>query len=166
MFYRIHQFNQALFPHIDSSEITWALSKLPPEASSLFLKQSLSEQRHALDVAQSLIKEKKTLSLSDFRDLLAAALLHDCGKSKISSPIWHRVFIVLMQRMPQSIWFCLERSHTIFAAPLITASQHAIWGSNLAQRAGLNPLICLLIQEHHSPTTALGRLLESADNAH
>lgn len=166
MFYRIHQFIQALFPHIDASEITWALDNLPPEACSLFLKQSLSEQRHALDVAQSLIKEKNTLSLSDFRDLLTAALLHDCGKSKISSPIWHRVFIVLMQRMPQSLWLRLERSHTIFATPLITASQHAIWGSHFAQKAGLKPLICLLILEHHRPTTALGRLLESADNAH
>jgi len=166
MFYRVHQFIHVIFPHIDSLEITWALDNLPPEACSLFLKQSRSEQRHALDVAQSLMKEKNTLTLSNFQDLLAGALLHDCGKSKVCNCLWHRVFIVLMQKMPQSIWSRLERSHTVFATPLKTASQHAIWGGNLAQRAGLNPVICLLIREHHSPKTRLGRILESADNAH
>lgn len=166
MFYRVHQFIKIIFFDIDSSEITWALDNLPPEACSLFLKQSRSEQRHALDVAQSLMKEKNTLTLSNFQNLLVAALLHDCGKSKVYNCLWLRVFIVLMQKMPQSIWSRLERSHTVFAKPLKTASQHAIWGADLAQRAGLNPMICLLIHEHHSPKTELGRILESADNAH
>ena len=166
MFYRVHQFMKIIFSDIDSSEITWVLDNLPAEACSLFLKQSRSEQRHALDVAQSLMKEKNTLTLSNFQNLLTAALLHDCGKSKVCNRLWHRVFIVLMQKMPQSIWSRLERSHTVFATPLKTASQHAIWGGNLAQRAGLNPVICLLIHEHHSPKTELGRILESVDNAH
>lgn len=166
MFYRVHQFIHAIFPYIESSEITWALDNLPPEACSLFLKQSLPEQRHALDVARSLMIEKNSLTLSNFQDLLAAALLHDCGKSKVRNRLWHRVFIVLMQKMPQSIWSRIERSHTVLATPLKIASQHAIWGGYLAQRAGLNPVICLLIHEHHSPKTELGRILESADNAH
>lgn len=165
MFYRVHQFLKVIFSDIDSSEITWALTILPPEACTLFLKQSRSEQRHAVDVAQSLMRGKNTLTLTNFQNLLAAALLHDCGKSQVYNSLWHRVFIVLMQNMPQSLWSRLERSNTVFATPLKTASQHAIWGSNLAQRAGLNPAICLLIHEHHSPTTELGRILESADNA-
>lgn len=166
MFYRIHQFIKVIFPNIDPSEITWVLDNLPPEACSLFLKQSQSDQRHALDVAKSIMKEKNALSISNFQNLLVAALLHDCGKSKVCTRLWHRVFIVLMQKMPQSIWSRLERSHKVFATPLRTASQHAIWGGNLARRAGLNPVICLLIHEHHSPKTELGRILESADNTH
>ena len=166
MFYRVYQFIKAICSHIDSSEITWALDNLPPEAGLLFLKQSRSEQRHALDVAQSIMKEQTTLSVSNYQNLLAAALLHDCGKSKVCNRLWHRVFIVLMQKMPQSIRSRLERSHTVFAAPLKTASQHAIWGCNLARGAGLNPVICLLIYEHHNPQTELGRILESSDNRH
>ena len=166
MFYRVHQFIHAIFPYLDSSEITWALDRLPPEACSLFLKQSLSEQRHAIDVAQSLMKEGNSLTLSNFQDLLTAALLHDCGKSRVYNHLWHRVFIVLMQKMPDSIWSRLERGHTVFATPLKTASQHAIWGGDLAQSTGLNPLICRLIYEHHRPRTKLGRILEIADNAH
>jgi len=166
MFYRVHQFIQAILPAIASSEITWALENLPPEACSLFLKQSASEQRHALNVAQSLMKEQNKLPLSDFQNLLTASLLHDCGKSQAYNPIWYQVFIVLMQKMPPSIWSRIEAGPTRFAKPLITASQHAIWGANLAQKAGLNPLICRLILEHHSPKTPLGRILEIADNAH
>jgi len=166
MFYRVHQFIHSIFPHIDFSEISWAVDNLPPEAYSLFLKQSRSEQRHALDVAQSLMKEEVTLSLLNFQTLLVAALLHDCGKSKVGHPLWHRVFIVIMQKMPHSIWSRLERSHTVFATPLKTASNHAIWGFDLAQRAELDPVICLLILEHHYPKTELGRILESADNTH
>ena len=166
MFYRLHQFLQAISPHLDSSEISWALDHLPPEASSLFLRQSKSEQRHALDVAQSLMSEKNALTVSNFQNLLVAALLHDCGKSMVSIHLWHRVFIVLMQKMPHSLWSRLERSASIFAAPLKTASQHALWGANLAKRAGLDPEICLLIHDHHSPNTELGRLLKRADNAH
>lgn len=166
MFYRVHQFIQAIFPMIASSEITWALENLPPEACSLFLKQSPLEQRHALDVSQSLMKEQHRLTLSDFQNLLTAALLHDCGKCKVGNPLWHRVFIVLMQKMPRSSWSRLERGHTRFATPLRTASLHAIWGGNLAEKAGLDPLICRLIYEHHNPKTELGRILESADNKH
>lgn len=166
MFYRVHQFMKTIFFDIDSSEITWALDNLPPKAGSLFLKQSRSEQRHALDVAQNIMKERNTLSISNYQNLLAAALLHDCGKSRVSNRLWHRVFIVLMQKMPPSIWSRLERSHTVFATPLKTASQHAIWGSNLARGAGLNSVICLLIYEHHNPKTELGRILESSDNTH
>ena len=166
MLYRVHQFIKAIFPAIASSEITFALEKLPPEACSLFLKQSASEQRHAIDVAQDLMNQQNRLTLSDFEDLLIAALLHDCGKSKVCNPLWHRVSIVIMQKLPQSTWSSLERGTTIFAEPLKTASQHAIWGGNLAQIAGLSPLICRLIYEHHRPQTELGRILESADNKH
>ena len=166
MFYRVHQFTHAFFPHIDSSEIKWAMDNLSPEAYSLFLKQSRSEQRHALDVAQSILKNKQTLSSTDFQNLLTAALLHDCGKSIVSMRLWYRVFIVLMQKMPPSIWSRVELSHTVFSFPLKISTQHAAWGGDLAQKAGLNPKICLLIYEHHTPTTKLGRILERADNAH
>ncbi|MDR3540132.1 MAG: HD domain-containing protein [Desulfosporosinus sp.] len=166
MFYRVHQFTQAFFPHIDSSEIKWARDNLSTKAYSLFLKQSRSEQRHALDVAQSIMTYKQALSSSDFRNLLTAALLHDCGKSTVFIRLWHRVFIVLIQKMPKPIWSRLEASHTVFALPLKISTQHATWGENLARTAGLNSEICLLIREHHTPKTELGRILEKADNAH
>ncbi|SPF50747.1 conserved hypothetical protein [Candidatus Desulfosporosinus infrequens] len=166
MFYRLYQFARAFFPQLDFTEIKWAKDTLSTEAYLLFLKQSRSEQRHALDVAQSIMNYKNTLSSSDFHNLLTAALLHDCGKSNVTIRLWHRVFIVLMQNMPQPIWSRLETSHTVFSLPIKISTQHATWGECLAQKAGLNPEICLLIREHHAPNTELGRILEKADNAH
>lgn len=166
MLYRVRQFKDALFPNIHPAEVRWAMAHLPAEAQSLFLSQSRPEQRHALDVAQSLAKQYATLPSADLQVLLTAALLHDCGKSIITVRLWHRVLIVLMQKMPFSLWSYLENGHSFMKAPLKMASSHAQWGARLARQAGLNSQICYLIREHHSPQTPLGMLLEKADNAH
>jgi HD-like signal output (HDOD) protein len=166
MFYRVHQFYKAFFPCIKASEINWVHDKLSPQAYTLFLKQALPEQRHALDVAWALLNDKQAVSSPDFQNLVTAALLHDCGKSIVTVRLWHRVFVVLMQKFPHSIWSFLERGHSFLATPLQIASQHAFWGSSLAEEAGLNSDICRLIREHHSPQTDLGLLLEEADNTH
>ena len=166
MYYRVLQFTHAFFPHIDSSEMKWAVDNLSPEACSLFFKQSRPEQRHALDVAKSLMNDQRDLTKLDFQNLLTAALLHDCGKSVVSIHLWQRVFIVLMQKMPPTMWSRLEQGSTFLALPLKIATKHAIWGGHLARKAGLNPVICRLIREHHTPQTDLGRILERADNAH
>jgi len=166
MFYRVHQFICAIFPHIDPSDINWALNHLSPKASELFLQQSQLEQRHAIDVAKSIIKAKHPLTFYDFQNLITAALLHDCGKSIVFIRLWHRVFIVLMQKMPPFLWSRVERSHSIFAFPLKIDARHALWGRYLAKKAGMNSVICLLIHEHHTPTTDLGRILKQEDNKH
>jgi len=166
MYYRVNQFTHAFFPRIDSSEIKWAVNNLSPQACSLFFKQSQPEQRHALDVAKSLINYQHDFTQADFQNLLTAALLHDCGKSVVSIRLWQRVFIVLMQKMPRPIWSYFEQGPAFLALPLKIATKHAIWGEALARKAGLDPNICHLIREHHTPQTDLGRILERADNAH
>lgn len=165
MFYRVRQFINALFPKVDASDIKWALNHLTPEASDLFLKQAWPEQRHAIDVAQTIIQARNAISFSEFQTLITAALLHDCGKSMVSIHLWQRVYIVIMQKMPISIWSRLEQSNTVFASPLKLATSHALWGETLAQKAGLNSKVCLLIRDHHFPQTDLGRILAQADNA-
>jgi Glycyl-tRNA synthetase, beta subunit len=164
MFYRIQQFLKAVFPNINSSDIKWALDHLSPEASKLFLKQSWIEQRHAIDVAQNIINARLPLSFSESKILITAALLHDCGKSMVTVRLWHRVFIVIMQKMHLSFWSRLEHTNSFFSSPLKMASQHALWGENLAREAGLDSKVCLLIREHHSPQTKLGKILAQADN--
>lgn len=166
MFYRVHQFVQAFFPHIHPSEILTGTRILSPQAKSLFLQQSRAEQRHALTVAQSLLIYEDSLSTSEYHDLVTAALLHDCGKSLVNIRLWQRVYIVLMQRMPQTLWARLEEGPALLAAPLIMAKHHAIWGCKLAHKIELNSRICLLIREHHAPSTKLGHMLYKADNEH
>lgn len=164
MIYRAFQFAHAIFPQLNPMDIQWALKHLSPKASKLFLQQSLPDQRHAIDVTQSIIKANHPIFIEDFKNLIIAALLHDCGKSLISIHLWHRVFIVLIKKTPQSLRSHLERGHSMFSLPLKIDTRHALWGSYLAEQAGLNLEICQLIREHHNPKTNLGRLLEQADN--
>lgn len=166
MFYRVHQFTQAFFPRIESEEYNWAFKILSPEAILLFKKQSRPEQRHALDVAKSLLNMKYNLTDFDLQNLLIAALLHDCGKSLINLRLWQRVYIVLMQKMPQTLWMLFENGPACLAQPLKISALHPKWGEQLAQEAALNPQICCLIREHHNPHTELGRLLAKSDNEH
>lgn len=164
MFYRVLQFTHAFFPYINPEDIKWALNHLSPEASILFLQQSLPDQRHAIHVTQSIVKAKHPLSNDNFINLVTAALLHDCGKSVITIRLWHRVFIVLIQKIPQSVRVCLESGQSILSIPLKVDTRHAIWGGYLAEQAGLDPEICRLIRDHHNPKTDLGYLLKQADN--
>lgn len=164
MIYRVLQFAHAIFPNLNPKDIEWALKYLTPAASVLFLQQSLPEQRHAIDVTKSILKAKHPLSMDDFKNLVIAALLHDCGKSVLSIRLWQRVFIVLIQKIPKSLRSRIESGHSIFAYPLKIETRHALWGGYLAEDAGLNLVICQLIREHHNPKTKLGFLLKQADN--
>jgi len=160
MIYRIRQFWQALMPKISSKELNWALDILPSPAIPLFLAQSLAEQRHALDVTLDL------WSASRNPNLLIAALLHDCGKSKNPLNVWERIYIVLLQRAPRKAWDFFLRCSPFFSSPLYTAEKHPTWGAELALNIGLDVEIVELILHHHSPKTREGLLLYEADNRH
>lgn len=160
----MYQFRQALFPHIETSELQWLQETLPPPAYALFLKQARAEQRHALDVAQSIAQSHHNISPSLFNSLIQAALLHDCGKSQVRIRLWHRVASVLLQKLSPALCHKIEQGDSIFALPLRITSQHPKWGKLLARQAGLNEQVCTLIGEHHTPSTELGKLLQQADN--
>jgi HD-like signal output (HDOD) protein len=160
MIYRIHQFYQALRPKIGSEELQWAFDLLPPPAIQLFLRQSLAEQRHALDVALDLWSGSKD------RNLIIAALLHDCGKIKSPLNLLARIYIVVLQRTPRKTWDFLLHSYPFFSSPLLTAQEHPAWGAELALELGLDSEIVELILNHHFPKTQKGRLLYVADNRH
>lgn len=161
MFYRVHQFWQALHPTIKNAELEWAFSLLPAVAIPLFKAQPLPEQRHSLDVALDLW----ACGVRD-RHLLIAALLHDCGKIRYPLKIWERSFIVLLQMAPRKVWNNLARSHSPFSVILQTAEDHPQWGAEKALEVGLDPEIVELIREHHTPHSEAGKLLYMADNRH
>lgn len=166
MFYRIHQFIRTIMPRIKPADVEWATNHLSLAASELFLSQSKAEQRHAIDVAKSILKASYPLSYLDYQNLISAALLHDCGKSVVSIRLWQRVYIVLMHKAPKPLWSILEKGPSLFSFPLKIYTRHSLWSEYLARKSGMNSIVCHLIREHHSPNTDLGRILQQADNAH
>lgn len=166
MFYRVKQFYKALFPSVNPLEIEWVAMTLPAKAFSIFRKQALPEQRHALDVTKSLEIELKFLSLSpdEYQNLIFAALLHDCGKSLVQVHLWQRILIVLIDIFPLQLNDYIGAKPGHLALTLKILHYHALWGEALAKEAGLNQQICLFIREHHFPKTKLGKLLQENDN--
>ena len=187
LLYRVQQFWRAVFSRVKPEEITWALANLPPEAHGLFRGQAKAEIRHALDVAydvaQNVVHDMTQdsdsvnvdltsatvncdLTSAEHRNLVAAALLHDCGKSRIPIRLWHRVIIVFLQKLPPSALIRLKNNNNIFKPLLETTDHHAAWGCDLARAANLNEAVCALIAEHHAPCSKLGHLLAQADRRH
>jgi hypothetical protein len=70
---------------------------LPERGVALFDAMPVADRRHALDVAERLLR-----SGQDDRDLVAAALLHDAAKGH-RMRLWHRIAGVLLESLAPSV---------------------------------------------------------------
>ena len=84
--YRSRQVYHALWPRIAAEDLETALQLMTNAESRLFNAMQRRDQRHALEVMRRLRNS------TEERDLLVAALLHDCGKGDV--PVWLRVLHV------------------------------------------------------------------------
>jgi hypothetical protein len=109
-----------------------------------------ADQAHSLGVFESLM----AAGLKD-PDLLAAALLHDVGKSLARPRLWERVLIVLADRFfPEAKrrWGIGKASG--WRRPFVIARQHPQWGSAIVEQAGGSSDLVKLIKHHHQPPQA------------
>jgi hypothetical protein len=86
--YRTSQVWHALLPRIRPSDYAFVRGLLNDSLAALFFEMERRDQRHAIAVARRLVAAGET-----DRDLLAAALLHDCGKGAV--PVWIRIVHVI-----------------------------------------------------------------------
>lgn len=131
----------------DIDETTVA-SYLPPRAVELFLGMPYYDQQHALSVLATLQRQGY-----DDPDLMAAALLHDVGKSVSPAGrprLWHRVATVLGQAFWPGLLERLseESSGRGWRQPFYIQKHHATLGAQLAQEAGCSPVTVRLIRYH------------------
>lgn len=170
MLYRVRQLIDALWPKVCESEYAWLFQELSAEEAALFSRQTLTEQRHALDVAFDIQKQKITIEIDygtdGYHNLLHAALLHDCGKSLIALRLWQRVFIVLFDYLPANTQKRIVGQRSLLGKTLTIYRQHPVWGKRLAARTGLSPDIQGLILKHHAPISPLDELLYLSDSRH
>ena len=106
--YRTRQFIAALRPQIDETESSAALAFLGPKLSPLFDSMTPRDRRHCLDVHSKLLDAG-----CDDPDTLAAALLHDSGKGRLSGAnvrLWHRVAYVVLDAAAPATLRRLSRS--------------------------------------------------------
>lgn len=163
LLYRARQFRLALcgpWPPVSDETLSPYLS---PPLMAIFRRMTPAEQAHALSVFQRLQQAGY-----DQPDLLAAALLHDVGKSLSPLSVWDRVLIVLTKRFfPRQVQRWSEQSSHPLCRPFVVAARHPAWGADLAAAAGASPRTCDLIRSHQDNSILddpLLAALQQADN--
>jgi hypothetical protein len=158
--YRSRQFFTSLRPRIDEALRDEAYAYLSDGERRLFQSMLARDQQHSLEVYRRVRSEH-----SD-RDLLAAALLHDCGKGRIA--LWHRVAFVLLDAAAPSF---LRRVVAPGDGPgwrqaLYRCAHHEELGAERARAAGASERTVQLIRGDRTDTSAQQlAALHAADDA-
>lgn len=156
--YRAVQFIRALRARPDLVETEQLRPYLSAAQITLFRQMQASEQAHACAVLHQLLENGQ-----DHPDLMAAALLHDVGKSIYPLRLWERVLIVVVTKIWPDLAKHLGRSAPrLCTRPFIVAEQHAGWGAALASRVGVSPLGSAIIRRHQEPIDTSPESLEDS----
>jgi hypothetical protein len=129
---------------------------LTPAGVELFSRMPAYDRRHALGVLRTLQKQGQ-----EEPDLLAAALLHDVGKTVSEAGrlrLWHRVAMVLLGASRPGLIDRIEREALSEDPPtrkgwrqaLFVQAHHAHIGAELALRAGCSQATAELIRCHET----------------
>lgn len=143
--YRARQFWQALSAGPLRGEARIDIrSVLAPAEFVLFERQSPGDQQHAYRVMCTL----RSAGQND-PELLAAALLHDVGKSFCKAHWWDRPLVVLLQGLAPG-WSArlAEGDVGSWKRPFVVKEQHATWGADAAMNAGCSATTVALIRKH------------------
>jgi hypothetical protein len=153
--YRTRQVVHALWPRIASTDLESALSLMTTAERSLFEAMQRRDQRHALEVMRRLRIE------TEHRDLLIAALLHDCGKGAV--PVWLRILHVAAPQVGRTLG---RRDDAGWRGAAYRLHRHVEISARLVEAAGCSKLTVRLVAG--TPTeeeAALAALLYAADDA-
>lgn len=118
----------------------WALSQLTPAEGRVYLALDARDREHACRVARALMAAYP-LTAED-NDLLAAALLHDCGKAVRPYRVYERVLAGLVP---------LPLLRGLPLGALGVRLHHPQWGAELVRAAGGRAEVARLIARHHQP---------------
>lgn len=161
--YRVRQFVSAIAARVSRAELDLVTARLTPAELRLFLAMPTYDQRHCLDVYQ-------TLHAAGHHDplLLRAALIHDCGKvSDTGHPMhlgWYMV-ATMLKGVP-GLYLALARMGGPFT-PIRTYAEHAWRGARMAAAAGSPSVVVTTMRHYHDPAPdGYAALLKWADEQH
>ena len=164
--YRVRQFFRAVGAWVRSEDAEEIEPYLTDEAVALFQAMPRYDRQHALKVFRLLCDDGHTNP-----DLLAAALLHDSGKTAIkdgSVRIWHRVGAVLANAFWPDLLKRVARDQAgSWRRPFYVQIHHAAMSAELARGAGCSQRTVRLIRYHEELNSQaddpLLGVLQSAD---
>ena len=167
--YRASQFIHALLDNPAADAAGLAATHLPPALRPLFQSMRRAEQAHSLAVLRALRRQGHADP-----DLMAAALLHDVGKTRVPLRLFDHVLVVLGHSLlPAAARTWSTRAPSGWRRPWVAAAQHANWGAEMVSHAGGSARLQAMIRRHHetplSRTTEIDGLLaalQAADGSH
>lgn len=115
----------------------WALARLNPAEWAVYRSLDARDREHAVRVARALAAEQ-----APSPELLAAALLHDCGKRERPYRLAERVGLGLL---PRALCARLPGRAAYLRA------HHDAEGERLLRHAGARPRVCELVARSHDP---------------
>ena len=122
----------------------------------LFFMFQESDQWHAHRVYSLLQQAGQTQP-----DLLAAAFLHDVGKTRVNLSVWDRMLTVIADRlMPAKAISWGQGDLNSWKRPFVVRYHHAQWGAEMAQSAGSSALTISLIRRHQDTMPAASQSFE------
>jgi hypothetical protein len=159
--YRFRQFRLAFlgpWPPVPDEALSPYLS---PALITIFRRMTPAEQVHSLSVLECLRDSGQTAP-----DLLAAALLHDVGKSLSPLFVWERTLIVLGKRFfPRAVERWGQGEPRGPRRPFVVAVHHPAWGADLVAAAGASPRTVDLVRRHQDLSMADDPLLAALQQA-
>ena len=148
--YRIGQGIRALFAGLRAVDDTRATAHLSPALFALYRKMRRSERQHSLRVLADLQAQGHTDP-----DLLAAALLHDVGKSRARFTIVEKTLVVLVKAWDPARYLAWGSGPAQgWRLPFAVSVQHAAWGADMVAAAGGSPELVALILHHQDDLTS------------
>jgi hypothetical protein len=161
--HRVGQFWRHASARVSPEERANAERLLGPPLAGFFLSLPLNDQRHGLDVLNTVRRLEGEPGLL----LQQAALLHDMGKGLARFSIIERSFTVLIKALSSSALQAVLRTRPGFELRYRTYADHAAVGARLLGAAGA-PELAAVVAEHHDPEPKLDltRRLQRADARH
>ena len=131
-----------------SDDVAWARSQMLPGEREIWQQMSNADKRHSIAVAR---RVERALGHEAGRPVLAAALLHDCGKIDADLGAYGRVVATLSVsiagRSAAEDW-TLARG---FTRKIGLYARHPEIGADRLALAGSDPLTIAWAREHHQP---------------
>ncbi len=145
----------------------WIQESLLPEEQEIWRRMSRADRRHAAGVAR---RVERALGHEATRPVIAAALLHDCGKSVAHLSTVGRVIATLSAKIAGHDMAPAWSETRGFTRRVGLYLEHPRLGADLLGMAGSAPLTVAWAAEHHLPPedwtvpATIGRALKDADD--
>jgi putative nucleotidyltransferase with HDIG domain len=158
--HRVGQFWRHASARVSEDEVEAAQRLLGPALGPLFAQLPVNDQRHGLDVLETV----RRLEGQPDRLLQQAALLHDVGKAGAEFSVVDRSLTVLLRAASPRLLQVVLRARHGFARRHNLYVDHARIGAERLRAAGAPELADVVAQHHESePTSEVTRRLQRAD---